>query len=255
MRLHAGMKLAHYEILAPLGAGGMGEVYRARDARLDRDVAIKVLPERLAGSAEALVRFEREAKALAALSHPNLVAIFDVGTDQGISFAVMELLVGETLRECLDRGALPLAKVLEIGAAVADGLSAAHAHGVVHRDLKPANVFLTSSGLVKVLDFGLARTVSPGPLGQTVDYLTEVGQILGTVGYMSPEQARGEIPDGRGDIFSLGCVLYEMATGRRAFPSNNVGEVMAAVLREIGRASCRERGSAVGGGVCVIDKG
>jgi RNA polymerase sigma-70 factor (ECF subfamily) len=179
-----------------------------------------------------LARFEREAKALAALSHPNLVAIFDVGADQGISFAVMEFLVGETLRECLDRGPLPLAKVLEIGAAVADGLSAAHAHGVIHRDLKPANVFLTSSGLVKILDFGLARTVSPGPLGPTVDYLTEVGQIMGTVGYMSPEQARGEIPDGRGDIFSLGCVLFEMATGRRSFPGNSVGEVMAAVLRD-----------------------
>src|SRR5262245_58811083 len=141
MRLHAGMKLAHYEILAPLGAGGMGEVYRARDGRLDRDVAVKVLPERLANTATALERFEREAKALATLSHPNLVTIFDVGTHQSISFAVMEFLAGETLLECLARGALPLAKVVEIGAAVADGLAAAHAHGVIHRDLKPANIF------------------------------------------------------------------------------------------------------------------
>src|SRR5262245_56946267 len=232
MRLHAGMKLAHYEILAPLGAGGMGEVYRARDARLDRDVAIKVLPERLAGSAEALARFQREARALAALSHANLVAIFDVGTDQGISFAVMELLTGETLRERLGRGALPLARVLEIGVAVADGLAAAHAHGVIHRDLKPENILLNASGQVKVLDFGLARFASPEPQGATAAYLTEAGRVMGTVGYMSPEQASGDTPDARGDIFSLGCVLYEMATGRRAFPGDTVAEVLAAVLRD-----------------------
>src|SRR5262245_28360414 len=232
MRLHAGMKLAHYEILAPLGAGGMGEVYRARDARLDRDVAIKVLPERLAESPEALARFQREAKALAALSHANLVAIFDVGTDQDISFAVMEFLAGETLRECLDRGNLPLARVLEIGAAVADGLAAAHAHGVIHRDLKPENIFLSASGQVKVLDFGLARFARPEPPGATAEYLTEAGRVMGTLGYMSPEQASGGIPDGRGDIFSLGCVLYEMATGRRAFPGNHAAEILAAVLRD-----------------------
>jgi RNA polymerase sigma-70 factor (ECF subfamily) len=226
------MKLAHYEILAPLGAGGMGEVYRARDPRLDRDVAVKVLPERLANTAEALPRFKREAKALAALSHPNLVSIFDVGTEQGISFVVMEFLAGETLLERLGRGALAPAKVLEIATAVAEGLSVAHANGVVHRDLKPANIFLTSSGLVKILDFGLARLASPEPMGPTADYVTEVGTILGTVGYMSPEQARGGIPDRRGDIFSLGCVLYEMATGRRAFPGDSVAEVMAAVLRD-----------------------
>jgi RNA polymerase sigma-70 factor, ECF subfamily len=232
MRLHAGMKLAHYQILAPLGAGGMGEVYRGRDARLDRDVAIKVLPEHLADSAEALARFEREAKALAALSHANLVAIFDVGTDQGISFAVMEFLAGETLRECLGRGPLPLGRVLEIGAAVADGLAAAHAHGVIHRDLKPANILLNTNGQIKILDFGLARFASPEPLEATADYLTQAGRVMGTLGYMSPEQASGEIPDGRGDIFSLGCVLYEMATGRRAFPGDTAAEVMAAVLRD-----------------------
>ena len=157
MRLSAGMKLGHYEILAPVGAGGMGEVYRARDGRLNRDVAVKVLPERLADSAEALARFEREAKALAALSHPNLVVIFDVGTDRGIGFAVMEFLTGETLAERLVRGALPLARALEIGTAVAEGLAAAHAHGIIHRDLKPANIFLSASGLVKILDFGLAH--------------------------------------------------------------------------------------------------
>src|SRR5205807_445843 len=168
MRLRAGMTLAHYQILAPLGAGGMGEVYRARDARLDRDVAIKVLPECLAGTAEALARFEREARALAALAHPNLVALFDIGTDQGIPFAVMEFLAGETLLERLTRGALPLRNVLEIGSAVADGLAAAHAHGVIHRDLKPGNLFLTASGQVKILDFGLARFANPrAPLGAT----------------------------------------------------------------------------------------
>jgi RNA polymerase sigma-70 factor, ECF subfamily len=232
MRLQAGMKLAHYQILARQGAGGMGEVYRARDARLDRDVAIKVLPERLASSPEARARFEREAKVLAALSHPNLVAIFDVGAEQGICFAVMELLVGETLLDVLARGALPQDRVIEIGAAVAEGLAAAHAQGIVHRDLKPANVFLTSPGLVKILDFGLARLTNPDPQGGTVAHVTEVGQIMGTVGYMSPEQASGNIPDARGDIFSLGCVLFEMATGRKAFPGHNVAQVLAAVLSD-----------------------
>jgi RNA polymerase sigma-70 factor (ECF subfamily) len=232
MRLRVGMKLAHYEILAPLGAGGMGEVYRARDGRLDRDVAIKVLPERLANSASALTRFEREAKALAALSHPNLVTIFDVGTDQGISFAVMEFLTGETLLERLSRDPLPISRVLEIGVAAAEGLATAHSRGIVHRDVKPANIFLTSGGLIKILDFGLASVANPEPIGPTVDYLTTHGQMMGTLGYMSPEQARGELPDGRGDIFSLGCVVYEMAVGRRAFPGGSVGEIMAAVLRD-----------------------
>jgi RNA polymerase sigma-70 factor (ECF subfamily) len=232
MRLCAGMKLGHYEILATLGAGGMGEVYRARDARLDRDVAVKVLPERLADSEEALARFEREARALAALSHANLVAIFDVGTDQGISFAVMELLVGEPLRDCLKRGALPLARAMEIGVAVADGLAAAHTHGVIHRDLKPENIFLGANGQVKILDFGLARFAGLEQSDSTAEYLTEAGRVMGTLGYMSPEQASGTIPDGRGDIFSLGCVLYEMATGRHAFPGKNAAEVLAAVLRD-----------------------
>ena len=232
MRLQAGTKLTHYQILAPLGAGGMGEVYRARDARLDRDVAIKVLPERLANSPEARARFEREAKALAALSHPNLVAIFDVGAEQGICFAVMEFLSGESLLDLLARGAFPLTRVVEIAVAVAEGLAAAHAQGIVHRDPKPANIFLTARGLVKILDFGLARLTNPEPQGVTVDHVTEVGQIMGTVGYMSPEQASGEIPDARGDIFSLGCVLYEMATGRKAFPGQNVARVLAAVLRD-----------------------
>src|SRR5262249_8103479 len=157
MRLQPGERLSHYQILAPLGAGGMGEVYRARDSRLDRDVAIKVLPEGLAESAEALARFQREARALAAVSHPNLVALYDIGPDQGISFAGMEFLAGETLLQRLSRGAVALDRVLEIGVAVAEGLATAHVHGVIHRDLKPGNIFLTSSGPVKILDFGLAR--------------------------------------------------------------------------------------------------
>jgi RNA polymerase sigma-70 factor (ECF subfamily) len=212
----------------------MGEVYRARDARLDRDVAVKVLPERLTHSAEALARFEREAKALAALSHANLVTIFDVGTDQGVPFAVMEFLSGETLQQCLARGALPLKRVLDVGVAVADGLAAAHAQGVIHRDLKPGNIFLGASGQVKILDFGLARFSTPASenLGETADYLTQAGRVMGTVGYMSPEQSKGHIADARGDIFSLGCVLYEMATGRRAFPGSNAAEVLAAILRD-----------------------
>jgi RNA polymerase sigma-70 factor (ECF subfamily) len=232
MRLKAGMQLTHYQILAPLGAGGMGEVYRARDARLDRDVAIKVLPERLSNSPEARARFEREAKALAALSHPNLVAIFDVGTDHGIYFAVMEFLTGETVLDLVARGAVPLTRVIEIATSVAEGLAAAHAQGIIHRDLKPANLFLTARGLVKILDFGLARLTNPDPQAMTVDDVTKIGQIMGTLGYMSPEQASGAVPDARGDIFSLGCVLYEMATGRSAFPGHGVAEVMAAVLRD-----------------------
>src|SRR5262249_7314823 len=149
-----------------------------------------------------------------------------------ICFAVMEFLAGETLLDVLARGALPLSRVLEIGVAVAEGLAIAHAQGIVHRDLKPANIFLTSRGLVKILDFGLARPISSEPQEVTIDHVTEVGQIMGTVGYMSPEQARGDITDARGDIFGLGCVLYEMATGRRAFPGRSVAEVMAAVLRD-----------------------
>ena len=211
----------------------MGEVYRAKDSRLDRDVAIKVLPESLAGQAEALARFQREAKALAAVSHPNLVSLYDIGTDRGISFTVMEFLAGETLLQRLARRAVPLGRALEIGAAVADGLATAHAHGVIHRDLKPGNIFLTAHGLVKILDFGLARFAnSRVPAGATIDYVTEIGQVMGTAGYMSPEQVRGEIPDGRGDIFALGCVLYEMATGHPAFSGESAADVMAAVLRD-----------------------
>jgi len=205
MPLVTGMQLGPYQILAPLGAGGMGEVYRARDTRLDREVAIKVLPDLLAKDVDRRARFEREARAVAALSHPNILAIHDYGSDTECSFAVMELLEGQSLRERLLQGPLPWRKAVEIAIAVADGLAAAHAKGIVHRDLKPDNLFLTSDGRVKILDFGLARmetasqrqeetrTYSPEP--------TEIGTVLGTVGYMSPEQVRGELVEPRSDIF------------------------------------------------------
>ena len=216
----------------------MGEVYRARDTRLDRDVAIKVLPEPVAADPKALARFEREAKAVAALSHPNILAIHDIGEERGIRFAVTELLDGETLRERLTRERLAWRKAIEIGIAMADGLSAAHAKGIVHRDLKPENVFLTSAGLVKILDFGLARADAAPSTGATsaptavAALQTEAGSVLGTVGYMSPEQVSGEPADARSDIFSFGCVLYEMLSGRRAFGGESRGQTLAAILRD-----------------------
>jgi eukaryotic-like serine/threonine-protein kinase len=234
--LSGGTRLGPYEILAPLGAGGMGEVYRARDTRLDREVAIKVLPERLAADAKALSRFEREAKAVAALSHPNILAIHDFGEDHGVRFAVTELLDGETLRERIARARLTWRRAVEIGTAVAEGLAAAHAKGIVHRDLKPENVFLTSSGLVKILDFGLARSDVPfsgeATSTPTTSMQTEAGTVLGTVGYMSPEQVSGESVDVRSDIFSFGCLLYEMLSGRRAFVGKSAGETLASILRD-----------------------
>ncbi len=234
--LGAGTHLGPYQILGPLGAGGMGEVYRARDSRLERDVAVKVLPEHLADDAGALARFEREAKAVAALSHPNILAIHDFGTHERTAFAVTELLEGETLRGRLERAALPWRKAVEVGVAIAEGLSAAHAKGIIHRDLKPENLFLTADGRVKILDFGLAR-VEPLPLAtpatQTYQPVqTDPGTVMGTVGYMSPEQVRGQVVDARGDIFALGCVLYEMVTGERAFARESAADTMAAILHD-----------------------
>lgn len=234
--LAASTRLGPYEIIAPLGAGGMGEVYRARDTRLEREVAIKVLPAKFTSDPDRRSRFEREAKAVAALSHPNILAIHDYAAGEDISFAVMELLQGDTLRRRLTAGPFPWRRAVEIAAAVADGLAAAHAKGIVHRDLKPDNIFLTSDGRAKILDFGLARVgdIAP-PQNMTATYhsdRTDIGTILGTVGYMSPEQVRGQPADARSDIFSLGCVLYEMVTGRRAFDHATGADTMSAILRD-----------------------
>jgi Tol biopolymer transport system component len=215
----------------------MGEVYRARDTKLDREVAIKVLPAHLSESIDALSRFEREAKAIAALSHPNIVAIHDFGRHDGRAFAVTELLEGETLRERLKAGALPLRKAIETGAQIASGLAAAHEKGIVHRDLKPENVFITTDGRVKILDFGLARAVTANARGAdthspTLERHTDPGTVLGTVGYMSPEQVRGQVVDHRSDLFSFGAVLQEMLTGARAFARETAAETMTAILKE-----------------------
>jgi len=238
MPLTGGTHLGPYEVLSPIGAGGMGEVYRARDTRLQRDVAIKVLPERLAANEQALARFEREARVVAALTHPGILAIHDVGREGSTAFAVMELLEGATLRDELRGGPLPPRKAAECAAQAAEALAAAHDKGVVHRDLKPENLFVTRDGRLKILDFGLAReergqaeaaaeTESP-----TLVRETDPGAVVGTVGYMSPEQVRGEVVDHRSDIFSLGCVLQELLTGRRAFARDTAAETMTAILRE-----------------------
>jgi Tol biopolymer transport system component/tRNA A-37 threonylcarbamoyl transferase component Bud32 len=233
MAVQAGLRLGAYQILGPIGAGGMGEVYKARDTKLNRDVAIKVLPDVLARDPAALARFEREAQAVAALSHSNILAIHDFGSDAGVAYAVTELLDGETLRARMDASPLPLRKAVECGLQVVRGLAAAHQKGIVHRDLKPENIFLTKDGQVKVLDFGLAKAADAATTpGETQLAGTEPGTVMGTVGYMSPEQVRGLAVDQRTDIFSFGAVFYEMLTGRRAFKADSHVETMNAILKE-----------------------
>jgi eukaryotic-like serine/threonine-protein kinase len=232
MTLTPGTRLGAYEIVAQIGAGGMGEVYRARDTKLNRDVAIKVLPELFAVDPERMGRFEREAQAVAALSHPNILAIHDFGRDGATSYAVMELLEGETLRERVAAGPQPVRRATELAVQIARGLAAAHERGIVHRDLKPENLFVTRDGRVKILDFGLARqsgVMEPSDLTMPV---TDPGTVLGTVGYMSPEQVRGRQVDSRSDIFAFGCVLYELLTGSRAFARESAAETMSAIARE-----------------------
>jgi eukaryotic-like serine/threonine-protein kinase len=237
MPLRAGARLGSYEILALLGAGGMGEVYRARDTKLERDVAIKVLPESVGRDPAALVRFEREAKAVAALSHENILAIHDFGTQCGVAYAVTELLEGETLREKLDAGAISQKQAVEFGVQIARGLSAAHERGVIHRDLKPENLFVSKDGHLKILDFGLSKrdpkvTPAEHTSAPTVTVHTEPGVVMGTVGYMSPEQVRGLPVDFRTDIFSFGAILYELLSRKRAFRKETAADTMSAILNQ-----------------------
>jgi eukaryotic-like serine/threonine-protein kinase len=240
MALTPGTKLGPYEILSPLGAGGMGEVHRARDTRLDRDVAIKILPESFARDADRLRRFEQEARTVAALNHPNILGVYDIGQYQGSPYMVSELLDGETLREIMQEGPILQRRAVEYAAQIAEGLAAAHDKGVVHRDLKPENLFVTKDGRVKVLDFGLAKlgrvetgSTEPGDgATATVAVHTMPGMVLGTAGYMSPEQVRGKEVDARTDIFALGAILYEMLSGRRAFKGDSSVETMNAILKD-----------------------
>ncbi|MEP6995678.1 MAG: serine/threonine-protein kinase, partial [Acidobacteriota bacterium] len=231
----AGSRLGPYEILAPIGAGGMGEVYKAKDTRLDRTVAIKVLPQRLSAAPESRQRFEREARTISQLSHSHICALYDVGREGETEYLVMEYLEGETLSDRLAKGPLPPEQTLRFGTEIADALEKAHRQGIVHRDLKPGNVMLTKSG-VKLLDFGLAKAMTPAaPAGSltalpTQQGLTQEGTILGTFQYMAPEQLEGKEADGRTDIFALGCVLYEMATGKKAFSGTSQASLIGAIL-------------------------
>ena len=236
MALHAGERLGPYEILGAVGAGGMGEVYRARDPRLGRTVAIKVLPASVSSDPTRRHRFEHEARATGLLNHPNILAVHDVGDHEGAPYLVAELLEGETLRERLQAGGLPVRKAVDYALQVARGLAAAHDKGIIHRDLKPENLFVTKDGIVKILDFGLARQAlvasAEDTHSPTLERETGPGVVLGTVAYMSPEQARGETVDHRSDLFALGSVLYEMLSGRRAFHGDSPVETLSAILKE-----------------------
>ena len=226
-----GRRLGSYVIEAQLGAGGMGEVFRARDVRLKRDVALKILPASFANDPERLARFQREAEVLATLNHPHIAAIYSFEEGDGIRALVLELVAGETLAERIARGAIPLEETISIARQIADALEAAHEHGIIHRDLKPANVKVTLNGSVKVLDFGLAKLTDGSAIAGSPETMTRAGVILGTAPYMSPEQARGKTVDKRADIWAFGCVLYEMLTGRRPFGGEDVSLTLAAILQ------------------------
>src|SRR5271169_2730164 len=240
MALTPGTKLGPYELVALIGAGGMGEVYRARDQRLGRDVAVKVLPVSFAADPDRLRRFEQEARAIAALSHPNILGVHDIGQHDGTPFMVSELLEGESLRIILARGPLSHRRAIDYAIQIAHGLSAAHGKDIAHRDLKPDNIFITREGRVKILDFGLAKTIEKSADSKDThlatmtsgDPLTGVGTVVGTAGYMSPEQVRGAAVDCRTDIFSFGAVLYEMLSGVRAFHRDTTAETMTAILHD-----------------------
>ncbi|HET6929928.1 MAG TPA: serine/threonine-protein kinase, partial [Candidatus Acidoferrum sp.] len=231
-----GTRLDDYEVETLIGSGGMGEVYRARDTRLKRAVAIKVLPQFVSNDPGRLRRFEQEAQAAAALNHPNILAVFQLGTYQGTPYMVLELLEGQNFRELLRNGPLPVNRVVNYGGQIARGLAAAHEKGIVHRDLKPENLFLTKDGRVKILDFGLAKLTQDQPaVDSDVPALierTEPGMVMGTAGYMAPEQVRGARADHRADIFAFGAILYEMLTGRRAFRKATSAETMSSILNE-----------------------
>ena len=237
MALTSGTRLGPYEILAPIGAGGMGKVYKAKDTRLDRTVAIKVLPEHLAASPERKERFEREAKAISQLNHPHICTLYDVGEQDGVDYLVMEYIEGETLAERLKKGALSVDKALEYGIQIADGLDNAHRAGIVHRDLKPGNAMLTKSG-IKLLDFGLAKVLAEETGPETSDAptqqrdLTKEHALIGTLQYMAPEQLERKPADARTDIFAFGVVLYEMVTGNKAFEGKSQASLIGAILKD-----------------------
>jgi serine/threonine protein kinase len=237
MPLEVGQQLGPYEILAPLARGGMGELYRARDTRLRREVALKMLPDAAAHDADSLARFDRETRAVATMNHPNILAIHDTGSFHAVPYAVTELLEGEALADRLRTGPLNPQKAVEVACQIADGLAAAHARGIIHRDIKPDNIFLTHEGRAKILDFGIARIEQPARTAGMADTIgggrgTSAQFLIGTAGYMSPEQVRGKPIDGRTDIFSLGATFFEMLTGRRAFSRSNPVETLGAVLRD-----------------------
>src|SRR5579872_3108029 len=236
MALHPGTKLGPYEVHSSIGAGGMGEVYRARDSRLGRDVAIKVLPASFSADQDRLQRFALECRATAALNHPNILSIFDIGETGGAPYVVSELLEGETLRDRLREGPIASRKAIDYARQIASGLAAAHEKGITHRDLKPENLFITGDGRVKILDFGLAKLTRPeaddSGDAPTQQIATDAGTVMGTVGYMAPEQVRGKPADPRSDIFAFGAILYEMLSGKRAFHGDSPVDTMSAILKE-----------------------